>query len=196
MHSCLFKAHLFAASIKRKRPEKSGLSIHASDPFGPERLSGSNEVTCGHLARAAVLHQLVGELLAVVESGEARTLNSGDVNEYVLRTVVRLNEAVALGCVEPLYCTSRHNDFLPLAIVFALQAVRTWVEFEGKDRRERLERRRSSGRQTNIDGEVRRLEGVQSQVSLNRAVSKGDGRGDNQIAKTQKPGAGGGAPGS
>jgi hypothetical protein len=62
-----------------------------------------------------------------------------------------------------------------LAIVFALQAVRTWVEFEGKDRRERLERRRSSGRQTNIDGEVRRLEGSQSQVSLNSAASQRGG---------------------
>jgi hypothetical protein len=60
------------------------------------------------------------------------------------------------------------------------------VEFEGKDRRERLERRRSSGRQTNIDGEVPRLEGAESQVSLNETIASGVRQGSKKEAPNSK----------
>ncbi|CUX39841.1 hypothetical protein AGR3A_Cc440033 [Agrobacterium tomkonis CFBP 6623] len=116
MRSVLFKTGPFRTVFQKKKAGKNpAFSFMSMTPLGPVRLSGNDEFACGHLARAAILHQLVGELLTVVEGGQTSALNSGDVHEYVLRTVVRLNEAVALGCVEPLYCTSRHNDFLPLA---------------------------------------------------------------------------------
>jgi hypothetical protein len=74
------------------------------------------EAVCGNLARTLVADQFVGDLLTVLELAEAGALNGRDVNEYVLRTVVRLNEAVAFGCVEPLYSTGSHNDAFPLQI--------------------------------------------------------------------------------
>src|SRR6476646_2721103 len=43
---------------------------------------------------------------------QARTLDSADVDEGVLAAVVRLDEAVALGGVEPLYGSRSHGNCL------------------------------------------------------------------------------------
>jgi hypothetical protein len=45
------------------------------------------------------------DLLAVDERAQARSLDSGDVDENVLRAAIRRNEAEAFGCVEELYGT-------------------------------------------------------------------------------------------
>ena len=46
--------------------------------------------------------------LALIQSSKTVLLNGRIMDEYVLRTVIRLNEAVALFFIEPLYLTSGH----------------------------------------------------------------------------------------
>ena len=53
-------------------------------------------------AVAAAL-ELIRDLLAFVEAADARTLDSADVDERVLATGIRLDEAEALGGVEEFY---------------------------------------------------------------------------------------------
>jgi hypothetical protein len=64
------------------------------------------------LAGTAILNEFVTDLLTVCQRAEASALYGRDVYENVGRAIVRLNEAEALGCVEPLYGASVHNDFL------------------------------------------------------------------------------------
>src|SRR6266581_614280 len=40
-------------------------------------------------------------------------LNGRNMDEYVLRTVIRLNKSVALLGVEPLYCSASHRTYVP-----------------------------------------------------------------------------------
>ena len=82
------------------------------DAGGANDKSGSAQIVGGAFARATVLNDVVGDLLAVIQRTQTCALNCGDVNENVRAAVVRLNEAEALGGVEPLYSTSVHNDFL------------------------------------------------------------------------------------
>ena len=51
-------------------------------------------------ATVTALLDLVADLLALVEGGQASALDGGDVDESVLTALVRLNEAEALGRVE------------------------------------------------------------------------------------------------
>jgi hypothetical protein len=62
----------------------------------------------GRLAGAAVLLDLEVDFLAFNEVRHASALDSGDVDENVRAAVVRLNEAEALGAVEPLNGASSH----------------------------------------------------------------------------------------
>src|SRR3569833_2661667 len=55
-----------------------------------------------NLAVTAAL-EVVAVLLAFVQAGQARALDGGDVDEGVLRTIIRLDEAEALGGVEEFY---------------------------------------------------------------------------------------------
>ena len=66
------------------------------------------QVLSGHLA-VATGNQLERDALAVGEAGNAGALKRADVNECVLRTVFRLNEAETLGRVEPLNGTFGHD---------------------------------------------------------------------------------------
>ena len=77
-------------------------------------LVGRREVFGGELAVAPGA-KLVAQALAFAERSEARALDSGDVDEGVLRAVVGRDEAVALGRVEPLYGPGRHGRRLQLA---------------------------------------------------------------------------------
>src|SRR4029450_4498022 len=47
-------------------------------------------------------------LLALVERAEPGPFHGRDMDEHVLTSTLRLNEAVAFGRVEPLDCSSRH----------------------------------------------------------------------------------------
>jgi hypothetical protein len=51
---------------------------------------------------AAILLNLVGDLLAFIETVQARALDSADMDENVLPAAVGLNEAETFGGVEPL----------------------------------------------------------------------------------------------
>ena len=70
--------------------------------------SSSAEIAGGRLARAAVRQHFISNLLAFIERGHASALDGGDMNENVRAAIVRLNEAEALGCIEPLYGASVH----------------------------------------------------------------------------------------
>ena len=70
--------------------------------------SGLLELGRGHLARLAIPFQFVGQLVAFVQRANARTLDRGDVHEHVGAAVIGLDEAKALGRIEPLYSTGRH----------------------------------------------------------------------------------------
>src|SRR5215217_8775898 len=56
------------------------------------------------------LAYLVGDLLALLEGPEPAALYGGVVDEDVLTTVVRGDEAVALLGAEPLYCSLGHQS--------------------------------------------------------------------------------------
>src|SRR5882724_7086758 len=72
------------------------------------------QVLCRRLA--AIAHDLVFHLLAFIECAEPCALYSRDVNKHVLAATLRLNEAVALGGVEPFHSSDRHQDSPSLLI--------------------------------------------------------------------------------
>src|ERR1043166_7475735 len=72
-------------------------------------LVGGAEIVGRRLARAAVRHDLVGDLLAFTQRTEAGALNGRDVHEHIVAAVIRLDEAIALGCVKPLHGSHAHG---------------------------------------------------------------------------------------
>ena len=80
------------------------MTCRALPPCGArEQNSGCLAEALGcRLAGAAVLLNLEIELLAFHQAGQTGALDGGDVDEDVLAAIVRLNEAEALGAVEPL----------------------------------------------------------------------------------------------
>src|SRR5436853_7267080 len=66
------------------------------------------QVAGRRFAGPPVLFYLIVDLLAVNERRQASALDSRNMDKNVLSTTVRLNEAKALGRVEPLYRSSRH----------------------------------------------------------------------------------------
>src|SRR6266446_9685999 len=61
---------------------------------------------------AAIADDLVFDLLAFIERPDPGALYGRNVNEHVLTTALRLDKAVALGCIEPLHGTGRHHNLL------------------------------------------------------------------------------------
>src|SRR5207249_2501326 len=66
------------------------------------------EIARRGLASAAILLDLIVDLLAVSEGREARAFDSGNVDENILSAIVRLNKSESLGAVEPLHRSGRH----------------------------------------------------------------------------------------
>ena len=73
-------------------------------------LSGSAELACGHLARLVVALEFEADLLTFYDLAHAGAFDGGNVDEHVLAAVVRLDEAEALGGIEPFNCASGHNE--------------------------------------------------------------------------------------
>src|SRR4051812_20362139 len=69
--------------------------------------SGDLEVGCRGLA--ALHHHLIADLLAFIQTTKTSRLYRCDVDEHVLAAVLRHNEAIAFGRVEPLDCTASHR---------------------------------------------------------------------------------------
>src|SRR5580658_6871071 len=67
---------------------------------GSRSLSDRLQVFRRKFALLAFL-DFVADLLALIQIADARTLDSGDVHENILRAVIGLDEAVALLRVEP-----------------------------------------------------------------------------------------------
>src|SRR6266446_2153295 len=69
---------------------------------------GCLETDCRNLSLLATL-ELVAQLLTLLEVADAGALDRRDMNEHVLRAVVRLDEAVTLLGVEPFNGTDTHR---------------------------------------------------------------------------------------
>src|SRR6188768_1828610 len=76
---------------------------------GGNRLSGGAQIVGRRFTRATICHDFVGDLLAFTKRPEAGTLDSADVHEHVIAAVIRLDEAIALGCVKPLHGSHAHG---------------------------------------------------------------------------------------
>src|SRR4029077_13243837 len=66
---------------------------------------------------AALGYDFEADLLALVERTHAGAPHCSDVHEHILRTIVRLNEAVALLGIEKLHSSDRHQVF-PFTLSF------------------------------------------------------------------------------
>src|SRR3569623_523990 len=69
---------------------------------------GRAKIIGRRLARTAIGNDFVADLLAFAQRAEASAFNGADVDEHVIATINRLNEAVALGRVKPLHCSHAH----------------------------------------------------------------------------------------
>src|ERR1700722_8545279 len=76
---------------------------------GEIRLAGGAQIVGRRLARAAICHDLVADLLAFTQRPKAGALYGADVHEYVVATVIRLNKAKALGRVKPFHGSHAHG---------------------------------------------------------------------------------------
>src|SRR6185437_8013981 len=106
----------FSAVIETNKKAARQVRPFPSDLFNPDRamqrercLAGSAQIVSRRFSRAAICHDLVSDLLAFTQRAEAGALNGADVHEHVVAAVVRLNEAVALGCVKPPHGSHAHG---------------------------------------------------------------------------------------
>src|SRR5215211_3740471 len=70
--------------------------------------SGHLQIRCRVFAALPISLEVVRDLHALREAVHTRSLNSADVDEHVLATLIRLNKPVALGLVEPFHSPSSH----------------------------------------------------------------------------------------
>jgi hypothetical protein len=69
--------------------------------------SRSLQIASRHLAGLAVLLQLVADLLAFDDFAHTGALDGRDMDECVRTTIIRLDEAEALGGIEPFSASFR-----------------------------------------------------------------------------------------
>src|SRR3984893_11524479 len=84
------------------------LAGKADSTFAGKCSSHGAKVFRAGLAAHAVDLRFERKLLAFVERTHAGALDGADVHEHVVAAVIRLNEAEALCCVEPLNCSGCH----------------------------------------------------------------------------------------
>src|SRR3979490_1173935 len=98
--------------------EKKGRAVSAAFHFISDRtsrLSLRNPLASGaqivgrRLARATIRHDLVADLLAFAQCSKSGAFYGADVHKHVVATVIRLNEAKALGSVKPLHGSHAHG---------------------------------------------------------------------------------------
>src|SRR5690242_3786492 len=85
------------------------LHDHLQAPACSQSLAGCAEVIRRRLARTAIGHDFVADLLAFAQRAEASAFDGADVHEYVVAAFVRLNEAITLGGVKPLHGSHAHE---------------------------------------------------------------------------------------
>src|ERR1700761_5311460 len=90
----------------------SRAGVHSLEAVAPEESPRGQPGLFRPLSAALIGLELVAELLAFVDRAEARAFHRRDVDENVRAAVVRLDEAKALGGIEPLHCAGRHELYL------------------------------------------------------------------------------------
>src|ERR1700754_1819354 len=105
----------------RRVPDHLPAGRKRPDGRRPGPVSGL-EIDGGVLA--AVLLDLIGDLLAFVQAVQASPLDGADMDEHVLAAAVRLNEAKTLGGIKPLDRACRHVRYLLRKSGAELRAVR------------------------------------------------------------------------
>src|ERR1700731_3952540 len=78
---------------------------------GPNEIRSASgaQVVGRRLARAAICNDFVADLLAFTQRSKSGALYGADVHEHVVATIIRLNEAEALGRVKPLHGSHAHG---------------------------------------------------------------------------------------
>ena len=71
--------------------------------------AGCAQIVGRRLAGTAIGDDLVADLLAFTQRSKAGAFDGADVHEHVVATVIRLDEAVALGRVKPLHGSHAHG---------------------------------------------------------------------------------------
>src|SRR5687767_348639 len=94
-------------AIAGRAPAASEASARRQAPRR-NRSVGERQVG-GRLAAVAAALEVEGDLLAVVEMADAAALKRGDVDEDVLGATLGLDEAEALGGVEPFHGALGHR---------------------------------------------------------------------------------------
>src|SRR5439155_1290228 len=72
---------------------------------------GNQQIDCRGLPLLAAL-ELEAQLLALMQFADAGAFDVRNVHEHILRSVFRLNEAVAFLGIEPLHGSDRHSSFV------------------------------------------------------------------------------------
>jgi hypothetical protein len=72
------------------------------------------------LPALGALHDIELNLLTFLQAAKSVCLNSGEVDEYVF-TILAADKTVALGIVEPLYCSCFHVVAVFLLLKYALE---------------------------------------------------------------------------
>jgi hypothetical protein len=72
-------------------------------------LARGAQIVGGGFAGTAIGDDFVADLLAFTQRSKASAFDGADVHEYVVATVIRLDKAVALGRVKPLYGSHAHG---------------------------------------------------------------------------------------
>src|SRR5579883_1886122 len=101
-------------NVAEETTGKAGAVNRAGGPRRgrPSRQRWSGELEVGRGGLPALHRSVVDHLLAVVQPLQAGGLHGSDVNEHVLAAVLRHDEAVALGGIEPLYGAGGHGRLL------------------------------------------------------------------------------------
>src|SRR3984893_16656947 len=97
------------AEIVRGRRSDSSLRFLASAASARHR-TRSLDFNVLRRGFAAVADDFILDLLAFIERAQASALHRRDMNEYVLRAALGLNETVAFGRVDPLHRSGRHQE--------------------------------------------------------------------------------------
>ena len=84
--------------------------IEGAGSARPGAESGQSQID-GAFTPVAAGFDVEGDLLVVAQTGQARALDSRDVDENVLGAAFRLDEAEALGCIEPFHGAIGHVSF-------------------------------------------------------------------------------------
>jgi hypothetical protein len=97
--------------VRRRNETRSRLFL--SMPGPPMRDAGSDRLQISSRGFAVLaLLQLVLNLLTFVQGGKAGFFHRRNMHKHVFRAVICLNETEALACVEPLHCSSSHENLL------------------------------------------------------------------------------------